>query len=160
MVVGLVGLAATVALIGAVLPQNHEASGSTELSRPASDVYALVSDVRNYPAWWSDISKVEMLSDVPGPIRFREHMSTGPVVMAVAEASPPTRFVTKIDDPGQPFGGTWTFEIAPLGDARARLTITERGEIYNPIFRFMARFVFGYTATLDSFLGAAEKRLR
>jgi hypothetical protein len=80
--------------------------------------------------------------------------------MAVAEASPPTRFVTKIDDPGQPFGGTWTFEIAPLGDARARLTLTERGEIYNPIFRFMARFVFGYTATLDSFLGAAEKRLR
>jgi hypothetical protein len=32
------------------------------------------------------------------------------------------------------------------------LNITERGEIYNPIFRFVSRFVLGHTATLDAYL--------
>lgn len=80
--------------------------------------------------------------------------------MTLVEATPPSRYVTKIDDESQPFGGTWTFEIEPLGDDRSRLTITERGEIYNPIFRALARFVFGYTSTMASFLAAATDRFR
>lgn len=28
----------------------------------------------------------------------------------------------------------------------------EEGEIYNPIFRCLARFVFGYTSSLESYL--------
>jgi hypothetical protein len=32
------------------------------------------------------------------------------------------------------------------------LTITEEGEIYNPVFRFVSRFVIGYTATIDGYL--------
>jgi hypothetical protein len=99
-----------------------------------------------------------MLPAAPGVVRFREHMTTGPVVMEVAEALPPQRFVTRIADPDQPFGGTWTFEIAP-DVAGSRLTITERGEVYNPIFRFLSRFVFGYTGTMESFLKAARTKL-
>jgi ribosome-associated toxin RatA of RatAB toxin-antitoxin module len=148
-----------VVCVGYLLPQNHEASRSAEFNRPPQDVYALVAEVANYPAWWSNITKVEMI-DRPGQITFKEHMSTGPVIMTVVEQSPPSRFMTKIDDPGQPFGGTWTFEIAALGDGKSRLTITERGEIYNPIFRVMSRFVFGYTGTMESCLAALEKRLR
>ena len=30
--------------------------------------------------------------------------------------------------------------------------ITENGEVYNPLFRFMSRFVFGHTATIDKYL--------
>ena len=33
------------------------------------------------------------------------------------------------------------------------------GAIYNPLFRVMARFVFGYEATMTAYLTAAEKRL-
>jgi hypothetical protein len=61
--------------------------------------------------------------------------------------------VTRIADPEQPFGGTWTFELAPA-DGGTRLTITERGEVYNPIFRALGRFVFGHTATIDQYLRA------
>jgi hypothetical protein len=32
------------------------------------------------------------------------------------------------------------------------VTITERGEIRNPIFRAVARYVFGYGATMEAFL--------
>ena len=40
--------------------------------------------------------------------------------------------------------------------AAERLTITEDGEVYNPFFRFMSRFVFGQTATLDEFVRNLE----
>ena len=67
--------------------------------------------------------------------------------MEVEHARPPSPFVTRIADPDQPFGGT-DFDIAPDAGG-TRLTITERGEVYNPIFRFMARVVFGYTGTME-----------
>ena len=54
----------------------------------------------------------------------------------------------------------WLFErIAPAPGGSA-VTITEDGEVYNPIFRFMSRFVFGYYATLDEFVGTLEARGR
>ena len=64
----------------------------------------------------------------------------------------------RIADPDLPFGGTWTYEITPDGGG-SRLTITEDGEIYNPLFRFMARFVFGYEGTIASYMSSLEKRL-
>ena len=39
-------------------------------------------------------------------------------------------------------------------DAGTRLTITENGEVYNPIFRFVSRFFLGYTSTMESVLRA------
>jgi ribosome-associated toxin RatA of RatAB toxin-antitoxin module len=152
-------LIGVVAAAGWMLPVSHQASRSAEFRRPPADVYALVADVREYPAWWSEVSKVDVLAETPR-LRFRDHMSTGPVVMAVQEAAPPSKFVTVIDDPDQPFGGTWTFEIVPTPSGGSRLTITERGEIYNPVFRALARFVFGYTGSIEGFLAAAQARLQ
>ena len=76
---------------------------------------------------------------------------------AVVESVAPSRFVTKIVDETA-FGGTWTIEIAPVANG-SRVTVTERGEIYNLIFRTLSRFVFGYTSTIDSFLAAARTKL-
>ena len=163
--IALVSLVGLVALVGWLLPVAHVASRTEEFSQPPKAVYDVVADVANYAQWFEGVSRIEMLEapfdsaqgTSPGRIRFREHMSTGPVVMEVDEAIPPSRFVTRIADPDQPFGGTWTFEIAPAG-AGSRLTITERGEIYNPIFRFMARFIFGYTATMEVYLRSLKKK--
>jgi uncharacterized protein YndB with AHSA1/START domain len=155
----LVVLVALIALVGWLLPVDHVASRTTTLAAPTEKVYAMVSRVDEYPAWWSQISRVEMLPAENGRTRFRQHDSTGAIVMEVVEAVPASRFVTRIADPDQPFGGTWTWEIAPEGSA-TRLTITERGEVDNPLFRFMARFVFGYTGTMDSFLAALTAALR
>jgi ribosome-associated toxin RatA of RatAB toxin-antitoxin module len=159
-VVSVAALAGVVAAVGWMLPVDHQASRSAEFQRPPADVYALVADVRAYPQWWPEISRVEVMAESEGRLTFREHMSTGPVVMTVRDATPPSTFVTVIDDPDQPFGGSWTFEIAPTASGGSRLTITERGEIYNPIFRALARFVFGYTSTMESFLAAAANKLR
>jgi hypothetical protein len=69
----------------------------------------------------------------------------------------PQQFVSRIADPNLPFGGTWTIDLKPEG-AGTRVTITEHGEVYNPIFRFMSRFVFGHTATIDAYLTALQRR--
>jgi hypothetical protein len=39
---------------------------------------------------------------------------------------------------------------APGGGSELR--IHENGEIYNVIFRFMARFLFGYTGSIETYL--------
>ena len=72
---------------------------------------------------------------------------------------PLVRKVTRVADPELPYGGTWTFELEPEGSG-TRLTITERGQIHNPIFRVIARFVFGYAATIEGYLDELEARLR
>jgi hypothetical protein len=60
-------------------------------------------------------------------------------------------------DKNAPFGGTWTFEIAPAGNG-SELRITEDGEVYNVIFRFMSRFVFGYAGSIEGFFRDLGKK--
>lgn len=134
-VVSLIAIVGIIALIGYFLPVNHEASRSAEFNKPPEIVFALIADPGSYRGWWQGAD----------------------VKTAVVENLPPSRLVTKIVDETQ-FGGTWTFEVAPTPSG-SRLTITERGEIYNVVFRALARYVIGYTGTMDSFLEAAKKKL-
>ena len=147
-----------IVLVGWFLPQGHVATRSARLNQSPQTVYAVIADVASYPQWWADVSRVEMLEATNGRTRFRQHTGMDAVIFEVEEDVPPRRFGTRIADPDQPFGGTWTFELTPEG-AGTRVTITERGEVFNPIFRFMSRFVFSHTATLDSFLRALGRRL-
>jgi uncharacterized protein YndB with AHSA1/START domain len=154
----LVGALGAVAVIGWWLPVGHEASRTSQFDHSPQRVYDVVADVGDYASWFDGVTRIEMLDSGNGKVRFREHTTSGPVTMEVEEARSPSRFVTRIADPDQPFGGTWTFDIERDG-AGTRLTITERGEVYNPIFRFMARFVFGYTGTMEGYLASLRKKL-
>ena len=73
------------------------------------------------------------------------------------ESAPPLRMVTRIDGKNLPFGGRWIFEISPTAEG-CRLNVTERGEVYNPVFRFVSRFVLGYTGTLDRYLTSVARK--
>jgi len=74
------------------------------------------------------------------------------------ESSPPRKLVVHIADPNLPFGGSWTYEITPAVSG-CSLTITEDGEVYNPLFRFVSRFIIGHTATIDAYLKAVQEKL-
>jgi hypothetical protein len=56
-----------------------------------------------------------------------------------------------------PFGGTWTYEIA-AAEGGATLRITEDGFVKNAFFRFMSRFIFGHTATIEQYLKDLGKK--
>lgn len=134
-VLSLVAVIGAIALVGYLLPVSHEASRSAEFNKPPEAVYALISDLKNYQTWWP------------------ENQTNVEVVEAVAPAKFVTRIVGETD-----FGGTWTMEIVPTSTG-SRLTITERGEIYNPVFRTLAKFVFGHASTMESCLAAAQQKL-
>lgn len=144
--------------VGWLLPVAHVASGTVLVPRAPGDAYTVIADVESYPRWWSDLTRVEMLAPQDGRPRFRQFMGSDPVVVEILEATPPRRFVTRIADPDQPFGGTWTIDIAPSSGG-SEVTVTERGEVYNPAFRFMSRFVFGHESTIRGFLDALRRRL-
>ena len=134
-IVALVGIAGVIALIGYFLPSGHEASRSAEFNKPPETVFALFADPNSYSSWW------------PG----------ADVKSQVVESTPPSRLVTKIVGETQ-FGGTWTIDITPTPGG-SRITITERGEIYNVVFRALAKYVFGYTSTMEACLAAAQLKL-
>jgi hypothetical protein len=157
-VVGILVLAAVVALIGIFLPKGHRASRTVVYSAPPESVYAAITDFARFPEWRSGVKTVEVISNGEGDTRFREDGPHGPVTYKVEERRPGSRLVTRIDDPSLPFGGTWTLEVKPVAGG-TELTITEDGEIYNPIFRVMSKVVFSPYETIDAYQTDLRKRL-
>jgi hypothetical protein len=156
LVVGLLAVVAIVALVGALLPQNHVASSSRTFAQPAERVFATIADVRRYPEWRPGVREVTVISEQP--LRWREDGSNGTIEFELTESAPPRRQRVVIASKDLAFGGNWEYTVEPAPGG-ARLTLTENGEVYNPIFRFMARFVFGHTKTMDDYLAALETYL-
>ncbi len=154
----LVALLVVMAGVGWVLPVGHQATVTAVIPAPAAEVFARLRDVERYPDWRADVERVELLDVTDGLPRFREHGEFGPIILRMEQADAPTFLRTRIDDPGQPFGGTWTYVLVPE-DGATRLTITEDGAVYNPVFRVLSRFVFSPTATMDAFIGNLSRSL-
>ena len=151
------GVVLTVTAIGVLLPKGHVASRRVRLSASPETIWKLITDVEAFPTWRTDVEHVERLPDRAGRQVWVEEGSSGRITLAVDRMEPPRLVVVRIADPDLPFGGTWTYEIAGAG-AATTLSITEHGEVYNPIFRFAARFVFGHDATIARYLDALQKK--
>ena len=113
-----------------------------------------ITDAARFPSWRSDVTKVEQLPPTATGPSWREHSRQGAITMVVDVAEPPRKMIGRIADEGLPYGGKWIYEIEPDGDAASRVTITEDGSVYNPIFRFVSRFIMGHTASIDAYLRA------
>lgn len=148
---------AVLGLLGTRLPREHVASRRITLARSSEEVFAVIRDFGGAPAWRKDVKRVEVLAG-GGVVRFREEGRHGAIAMEVVEEAPPRRLVTRIADEGLPFGGTWTYELEPEGHGATRITITERGFVKPALFRALARYVFTYHRTLDSYLQALGAR--
>ena len=150
----LTAMVGVVALIGALLPRAHRATRRARFRQKPEAVYALLAGP---PDWRSDLEEFGSLPDRDGHKQWWELSRGQRITYELVEDVPPSRRVTRIADKGLPFGGTWTLQISPEPGGAA-LRITEDGEVYNVIFRFMARFVFGYTRSIDGFLTDLGKR--
>jgi hypothetical protein len=157
-VIALAAIVGLVALIGSRLPKGHTATRTTRVKLPPDALYTLLSDVDHYAAWRPDVKRVQRLPDRDGRPAWVEETSTDKIPLFFERMDRPSLLVGRIADPTLPFGGTWTYRIAPAAGG-SELSITEDGEVYNPIFRFMSRFVFGYTATMDTFIKHLQARL-
>ena len=158
--VAILALLVTVVLaIGWSLPVAHTASRTVAVPAPPDRVFAIVSDFAAYPRWRTGVTTV----DVNGPSGAGQHITEtadyGEIPYVVEVWEPPARLVTRITG-DLPFGGTWTYQLTPTGGGGTSVTITEDGEVYNVFFRFMSRFVFGHTATIDQYLADLDAAVR
>jgi hypothetical protein len=129
--VGLIGALLAMTAVGFFLPRQHVATGSAVFRAPAEKLYELAVALQGE-------------SDIPA---------------RVSEEERPWKRVTEIiEERGAAFGGTWTLEFEAEGND-TRLTITERGHVYHPLFRFLAKFAFGHEATLKTFLKTLQHRV-
>jgi hypothetical protein len=144
---GLIGLAA---LVGSMLPLRHSASRKARFRVAPDALYAVLTGP---PDWRTGVKSFGILPDQEGRKQWWEEDShRQKIIYELVEDHPPSRLVTRIAGRNLPFGGMWTFDIAAAPGGGSELRIREDGEIYNLIFRFMARFFFGYTSSIEGYL--------
>ena len=155
-IVAIVVLVGVVALVGSRLPKGHVTSRSILLHRSPQEVYAVARDFESAPKWRSDVKRMDVDVRAGGPVHFREEGKHGTVNYALVEDVPATRMVTRILDTDLGYSGQWTYTFTPESGG-TRVTIREEGEVSNVIFRFMSRYVFGQTSTMDAYLSSLAK---
>jgi uncharacterized membrane protein len=151
------GLVIVILLIGAALPKSHVVSRQIILHRSPSEIYQVVRDFQSAPSWRSDLERVEMIATTDNHVRLREHGKQGVITYDLVEDQPGEKMVTRIADLDLGYSGAWTYTFAKEADG-TRVQITEEGEVSNILFRFLSRFVFGHTGTMESYLAALGKK--
>lgn len=154
----LVGVPVVMILVGVFLPRDHVAAVSIVLRQPPESIWAVVRDLETVPQWWPEMRSSERATGPDGRERWRQGSGGGAMTVVIEEEQPPRRLVSRIESPpGAPFGGAWIYEIAPEGDG-SRVTVTERGWVANPLFRFLSRYAFGHYRTLENYMRALGKK--
>jgi uncharacterized protein YndB with AHSA1/START domain len=136
--------------IGATLPIGHQAAVRAVYAQPPERVYDALADVQASPAWRTGVDSVRVIGDPDAGFSWIEYSSFGATTLVREHAERPRLLTGRIADESQGFGGTWTFELVPAA-AGTELTITERGRVFSPLFRFMSKYVFGHHRTLESY---------
>ncbi len=148
----LVSFLVAVPLVGLVLPRSHVVARTITLQQPRDAIWQVITDFHAAPSWRPSVTRIEQLPDQQGFAIWREHYQGGDALaLAMVESVAPARLVREIADPDLPFGGRWVYEIAPA-DGGSRVTITEHGDISNPVFRVVSRFLMDQAATIDRYL--------
>ena len=138
-----------VVAIGALLPKQHTVTRSARFRSKPEQLFALIAGP---PTWRPDVKKYEIVTNASGREVSRETDSNGETIdYEVVEKRLPVLLKRRIATAGLPYGGAWTFALQE-DNGFTTVSITEEGEIYNPVFRFVSRFILGYTRTMDSYL--------
>ena len=104
--------------------------------------------------WRPDVTRYEVLP-VEGDRELMRETTRhgGTITYELVDRTPPTSLKRRIATENLPYSGTWSFWLEPNGENTVG-RITEDGQVFNPVFRFMSRFVLGQTRTMDAYLRA------
>jgi Polyketide cyclase / dehydrase and lipid transport len=154
LVAGLVLLILGVAVVGVWLPKRHVVSRSASYRVTPEQLFSLIAGAQT---WRPDVTKWETVSADGGRELTRETTGDGETITyEVLDRVPPVSLKRRIATENLPYAGTWSYALQSTGENTV-LRITEDGQVYNPMFRFMSRFVFGQTRTMDTYLRALAK---
>lgn len=143
-----------VVVTGALLPKRHVSTRSAQFNASPEQLFALVAGSQT---WRPDVAKCEDIPDSSGRHLQRETSRRNETITyELLDIDPPHSIQRRIATPNLPYSGSWTFVFTPA-EKGTNVRITEDGEVYNPIFRFVTRFIMGETATMDAYLRAMGK---
>lgn len=158
-IAALVVFCALVYLIGSQLPIKHTASQKMVFKVPIDKMWNVIADFPKYAEWRKSIVAVEKLPDTNGHSVWKEvEKGGGGLQYETLRLLAGQELVRRIVSEGLPFGGTWTFHLTPQ-DGGTCLTLTEDGEIYSPVFRFVARYMMGYHKSMQTYFTDLEGHL-
>ena len=139
-----------ITLIGLMLPRAHRATRMIRLNQPPEFVFAAITGPQD---WRPGVKRTDLPAAPGQPRQWTEQTRHGPITFEEVTCEPPRLYRSRIADEKLPFAGTWTYEVTPAADGRGcSVRITEDGEVKNPIFRFVGRFLIGYSRTIETYL--------
>lgn len=154
----IVALILIVVVIGALLPKKHHATRAARFHQSPEAIWVALTNYQEFPSWRSSVKRVERSPSSNQLAAWREFDSHGDSLpMQTLESEPPRHLVTGIADPKLPFGGMWTTVVTPA-EGGSEVRIAEDGEVRNPVFRFVSRFIIGVNATMDTYLRDLGKK--
>lgn len=146
-------------VIGSFLPEEHVAMRTLILRQLPQNVWRVMTDFANQPLWQPDLKSIQRLPDRNGHEVWQEEFARGmKIPLETVETDAPRRLVRRIASDELAFGGTWEYLLTPTTEGGCQVTITERGTVGNPFFRFLSKFVFGHTATMEKYLTSLAKK--
>lgn len=104
-------------------------TAAVEIERSPDDVFTYLADVSRHQEWSPKAFRVEGVA--PGPVKVGDTFTSTGVIpgdknhsndVTVVEVSAPTRLVLNSSEKSEHFINT--FDLAPLGDGKTRLTRT------------------------------------
>jgi hypothetical protein len=155
---GVVFLILCVVVIGSLLPKRHVVSRQANYRATPEQLFSLIAGPQS---WRPDVKHWEALPNNDGHELTRETSRGGETIdYELLERLPNKSLKRRIATANLPYSGSWTYTLEPSGETTT-VRITEDGEVHNPIFRFVSRFILGHTSTIDSYLrvlGTATSR--
>jgi uncharacterized protein YndB with AHSA1/START domain len=144
-------------IIGFFMPRDHVVSRTLKLKQPVDAVWAVISDYDRHAEWQSGYTDVKRLPDRNGKPIYSMNAGGMKMTLELTEIAPPSKLISTIADDTLPFGGTWTWELAPTNEG-CTLTITERGFVKPALFRVIGGLFIGHDATINKTLRDLAKK--
>jgi uncharacterized protein YndB with AHSA1/START domain len=144
-------IAAALYVYGRSIPKHQTHTRTINLKQTPEAIFALLTDLPNFPKWNRNMVKIEMLPPVDGKEATRQTFK-GNMTMTIitSESTPPKHLVRSMGDSGGPFEGSWIYDITPTAEG-AQVVLTEQSTMNSVLFRLMSKF-FDPTKYMDEHL--------
>jgi hypothetical protein len=151
----LLALGGILYIVGSFLPPKHVATIKGSFTIKPHELWAILTDFKTYKTWRSDLKSVDVVSHK----QWKEESRHGIILYQLEIGEMNKQFITRIVSADLPFGGYWYFELTETSEG-CDLRITEHGEVHNPIFRFLSRFMFGHESTIRQYMADLKQHIK
>jgi hypothetical protein len=163
--IGAIAMSSAVGLVavyawGMSVPEHYAATVVAQVPGDPVTVFAALSDPERRPQWAPGVARIGQVSDdLLGRPVWRELDPTNDrFEFSVVSAEFPVWCTTTTKPEEIGVAATWTWTVAPAGTGTA-VTLSEEGEISNPLFRGIWALRYGAYQQVEQDLAALSRHL-